>query len=54
VPKEAREEAVGGYRGEVQGDDHGIKCIAPFYPITDLTDEFWATKTDPVPFHGKS
>jgi hypothetical protein len=48
VPKESKEEAIGGYRGET-----GIKCIAPFYPITDLTDVFWATKTDPVPWFGR-
>jgi hypothetical protein len=51
VPKSASEEAVGGYRGD---SEKGIKCIAPFYPITDLTDEFWSTETNPVPFHGKT
>jgi len=45
MPKSASAEEVGGYRGE-----EGIKCIAPFCPISDLTDQFWATKTDPVPF----
>ena len=51
VPKSASEEAVGGYRGD---SEKGIKCIAPFYPITDLTDDFWSTETNPVPFHGKT
>ena len=45
VPSKATDESVGGYHGE-----SGIKCIAPFYPITDLTDEFWATKVDPAPW----
>jgi acetyl esterase/lipase len=49
VPKSASDEVVGGYRGE-----GGIKCIAPFYPITDLTDEFWSTETNPVPWYGRS
>jgi hypothetical protein len=49
VPKSANDETVGGYRGE-----SGIKCIAPFYPITDLTDEFWSTETDPVPWMNRS
>jgi acetyl esterase/lipase len=48
VPPRATDEAVGGYRGE-----KGIRCIAPFYPITDLEDPFWATKTNPVPWAGK-
>ncbi|WVR05734.1 hypothetical protein IAU60_002759 [Kwoniella sp. DSM 27419] len=52
VPKEASEEDVGGYRG--LKDKTGIKCVAPFYPITDLTDKFWATETDPVPWRGTS
>ena len=51
VPKSASEEVVGGYRGD---SEKGIKCIAPFYPITDLMDEFWSTETNPVPFHGKT
>jgi acetyl esterase/lipase len=52
VPKESNLEALGGYRGEL-GTTTGIKCLAPFYPITDLTDRFWATKTDPVPWFGR-
>lgn len=49
VPKSANDETVGGYRGE-----GGIKCIAPFYPITDLTDVFWSTETNPVPWYGRT
>ena len=45
MPINLSDEQVGGYRG-----DRGIKCIAPFYPITDLLDKFWATKVDPVPW----
>ncbi len=45
LPVAGSDEEVGGYRGE-----KGIKCIAPFYPITDLTDKFWATETNPVPW----
>jgi acetyl esterase/lipase len=45
MPERLGLEEVGGYRGET-----GIRCIAPFYPITDLHDAFWATKTDPVPW----
>jgi acetyl esterase/lipase len=45
IPKEIEDEDVGGYRGE-----EGVRCIAPFYAITDLEDKFWATKTDPVPW----
>lgn len=45
MPGSLTEEEVGGYRGE-----KGIKCIAPFYPITDLTDKFWSTETNPVPW----
>ncbi|OCF32862.1 hypothetical protein I316_05499 [Kwoniella heveanensis BCC8398] len=52
VPKSASDEVVGGYRG--LPDKSGIKCLAPFYPITDLTDKFWATETDPVPWKGTS
>ncbi|WVQ97096.1 hypothetical protein IAU59_004206 [Kwoniella sp. CBS 9459] len=52
VPKGAGDEVVGGYRG--LPDKSGIKCLAPFYPITDLTDKFWATETDPVPWKGTS
>lgn len=52
VPRELPEESVGGYRGE-GGSGSGIKCIAPFYPITDLTDPFWATETNPVPWYGR-
>ena len=48
VSPRASEEEVGGYRGE-----KGVKCVAPFYPITDLEDAFWSTKTDPVPWWGK-
>ncbi|WWD17984.1 hypothetical protein CI109_102430 [Kwoniella shandongensis] len=48
VPKEVKDEEVGGYRGV--DVNSGIKCLAPFYPITDLTDEFWATETNPVPW----
>ncbi|KAK8865831.1 hypothetical protein IAR55_000979 [Kwoniella newhampshirensis] len=47
VPREVKDEDVGGYRAE---DISGIKCLAPFYSITDLTDEFWATETNPVPW----
>jgi acetyl esterase/lipase len=50
VPKSANDESVGGYRGD---SEKGIKCIAPFYPITDLTDEFWSTETNPVPWYGR-
>lgn len=46
VPQKASDEVIGGYRGET-----GIKCIAPFYPITDLTDKFWSTETNPVPWY---
>ncbi|WVQ85336.1 hypothetical protein IAT38_007501 [Cryptococcus sp. DSM 104549] len=54
VPKFTSDEDLGGYRGlaGAAGGAEGIKCLAPFYPITDLTDEFWATKTDPVPWMG--
>ncbi len=45
MPRNVSDEEVGGYRG-----DEGIRCIAPFYPITDLTDEFWAIKLDHVPW----
>ena len=48
VSSRSTDETLGGYRGET-----GIKCIAPFYPITDLEDPFWATKTNPVPWWGK-
>lgn len=48
VAPRASDESVGGYRGE-----KGVRCIAPFYPITDLEDPFWATKTNPVPWWGK-
>lgn len=48
VSPRTHDEAVGGYRGE-----KGVKCIAPFYPITDLEDPFWVTKTNPVPWWGK-
>lgn len=51
VPRRATDQDVGGYRGE-RGSS-GVKCIAPFYPITDLTDPFWATETNPVPWYGK-
>lgn len=55
VPKEVSDEQVGGYRGEATGNDGGgIKCLAPFYPITDLTDSFWAIETNPVPWKGRS
>lgn len=50
VPKGVNDESVGGYRGD---SEKGIKCIAPFYPITDLTDEFWSTETNPVPWYGR-
>lgn len=43
MPPRADIEDVGGYLGE-----EGIKCIAPFCPITDLTDPFWATEVNPV------
>ncbi|WVQ71055.1 hypothetical protein IAR50_000580 [Cryptococcus sp. DSM 104548] len=46
VPKEVSDEDVGGFRSGAEG----IKCLAPFYPITDLTDKFWATETNPVPW----
>lgn len=45
MPKALGDEEIGGYRGE-----DGIRCIAPFYPITDLIDPFWQVKTDPVPW----
>lgn len=45
MPKNVSDEQVGGYEGE-----GGIKCIAPFYPITDLTDAFWSTEVDHVPW----
>lgn len=48
VSSKTTDEALGGYRGE-----KGVKCIAPFYAITDLEDPFWATKTNPVPWWGK-
>ncbi|WVO13174.1 hypothetical protein L204_100786 [Cryptococcus depauperatus] len=51
IPNDVDDEKVGGYRGAVEG----IRCLAPFYPITDLTDNFWATETNPVPWmNGKS
>ncbi|TYJ57633.1 hypothetical protein B9479_001715 [Cryptococcus floricola] len=46
VPKEVSDEEAGGFRG----GSKGIKCLAPFYPITDLTDKFWSTETIPVPW----
>lgn len=49
MPSRVSDEDVGGYRGE-----SGIRCIAPFYPITDLTDPFWATETDLVPWWDRS
>lgn len=60
VPKTAPDADVGGYRGA--GANRAVnpsgewqpRGAAPFYPITDLTDKFWATKTDPVPWWGKS
>ncbi|ORX33803.1 Alpha/Beta hydrolase protein [Kockovaella imperatae] len=52
MPKSVRIGDIGGYRGE-SGSGRGIKCLAPFYPITDLDDPFWAVKTDPVPWYGK-
>ncbi|WRT63971.1 uncharacterized protein IL334_000898 [Kwoniella shivajii] len=52
VPANLNEEDIGGYRG--LKDKNGITCLAPFYPITDLTDKFWATETDPVPWMGTS
>ncbi|WVW82095.1 hypothetical protein I302_104100 [Kwoniella bestiolae CBS 10118] len=52
VPKQCSDEEVGGYRG--LQDKQGIRCLAPFYPITDLTDAFWGTETDPVPWMGRS
>ncbi|WWC86072.1 uncharacterized protein L201_000943 [Kwoniella dendrophila CBS 6074] len=48
VDKSLTDEEVGGYRG--LPDKKGIKCLAPFQPITDLTDSFWSTETDPVPW----
>ena len=50
VPKSIGDSEVGGYRGD---PGHGIKCLAPFYPITDLADPFWTEKTDPVPWYGR-
>ena len=48
MPKSASNEEVGGYRG-----DGGIRCIAPFCPITDLTDNFWTTEVDRVAWMSK-
>jgi acetyl esterase/lipase len=48
MPSKTTDEQVGGYRGHA-----GIRCIAPFYPITDLTDAFWATETIPVPWSSR-
>jgi hypothetical protein len=48
MPAGLSDEDVGGYRGE-----KGIKCAAPFYPITDLTDKFWSVETNPVPWRNK-
>ncbi|AAW42699.2 hypothetical protein CNC04030 [Cryptococcus deneoformans JEC21] len=47
VPDEVGDEEIGAYRGL---KNEAIKCLAPFYPITDLTDKFWATETNPVPW----
>ncbi|KIR67713.1 hypothetical protein I314_02130 [Cryptococcus bacillisporus CA1873] len=47
VPDEVGDEELGAYRGL---KNEAIKCLAPFYPITDLTDKFWATETNPVPW----
>ena len=51
MPKSVSQVDIGGYRGE-SGGGQGIRCLAPFYPITDLADLFWSTKTDPVPWYG--
>lgn len=53
VPQRASEQDLGGYRGASTPKWKPIG-IAPFYPITDLEHEFWATKTDPVPWWGTS
>ncbi|EIW70192.1 hypothetical protein TREMEDRAFT_29917, partial [Tremella mesenterica DSM 1558] len=52
VSESLSDEVVGGYRGE--SSKGGIKCLAPFYPITDLTHPFWSTETNPVPWYGKT
>ncbi|KAL1413379.1 hypothetical protein Q8F55_001140 [Vanrija albida] len=60
VPKSASDADVGGYRGAAASKgvnpsgEWAPRGAAPFYPITDLTHKFWATKTDPVPWWGKS
>lgn len=53
VPQRASDQDLGGYRG-ASTSDWKPRGIAPFYPITDLEHEFWATKTDPVPWWGTS
>ncbi|KAL7422745.1 hypothetical protein Q5752_002037 [Cryptotrichosporon argae] len=50
LPAAGTDEAVGGYRGELDAHGGAIRCLAPFYPISDLTHAYWATKTDPVPW----
>lgn len=40
--------------GASTNDTWAPRGIGAFYPITDLTHEFWATKTDPVPWWGSS
>jgi acetyl esterase/lipase len=51
TPKSVPDAEVGGHRGPNGWVPLGV---APFYPITDLEHEFWATKTDPVPWWGQS
>ena len=54
VGSDSTDEQLGGYRGEFAASAGGLKCLAPFCPITDLTDPFWATETNPVPWRSKS
>lgn len=63
VPPRATDAEVGGYRGagaaspsnsSRNGSSWAPRGIAAFYPITDLTHEFWATETNPVPWWGST
>lgn len=51
TPQRVPDADVGGHRGPLGWVPKGI---AVFYPITDLAHQFWQTKTDPVPWWGKS
>lgn len=44
----------GAGAGAAGSDAWAPRGIGAFYPITDLCHEFWATKTDPVPWWGSS